>query len=471
MPVVKNKLTDPSGAPVVRALVHVSLVGSFTLDGTTEVLNSWEGHTDGNGTWSVTLAASSTYDGTTYYAVQEPSGTLTFVVPNGAGPYNLHDILVSPSPPVGPVYYTQAQVDAKLSQLVPITALRTWYTTLANRDYGPADILVIGDSITEGQGATVKNRRWIERLQSSLRLRYPTAGVAGGEGYVAANQSQTSFAPGWTYGGNVGGDGTFGWGHRTLIARSPNGFASRTVSGTSVKIAYTKQSALGSFAVFLDGSGGPAITVDTASGASGTAHDGGIATVSLGTRGSHTVKIAWASGGDCYINGLYVFDQDESVGVRVTDSGQYGSKTDQWVVSGNANQYVISDDVAVLQPALCIIELGANDYIQSVDPAATQANCTTLINQVQAACTVTPSFILLAAYQVAGSYAYQWSQYVAAMNAVAAGRTDTLFIDLSLRMLGPPPGLLALYAGDNVHPSDKGHSYIADVVTSFLHAR
>lgn len=361
---------------------------------------------------------------------------------------------------------------SNISILTYPTALRTWHAALANRDYGPADILVIGDSITEGQGATVKGRRWIERLLSQMRVRYPsTVGIAGGEGYVGAAWNENSFATGWSYGGNVAADGTFGWGHRTLVAKSPDGFGSRTVSGTSVKIAYTKQSALGSFAVFLDGSGTPALTVNTAAGATGTAHDGGIATVSLGSRGSHTVKIAWASGGDCYVNGIYVYDQDETAGIRLTDSGQYGSQTNGWVASGNANQYVISDDVAFLQPALCVIELGANDYINSVNPSVTQANYTTLINQVAAACTVPPSFILLAAYQVFGSFGFPWQQYVTAMSTVAAGRTDTLFVDLSARMVAPPPGVLGLYSGDNVHPSDKGYALIADIVAPALCTR
>lgn len=366
-------------------------------------------------------------------------------------------------------YVTSSDMQSYVAgQLQPPDELSRFHNALAKRFYSPVRILVIGDSLSEGQGATVKSRRWIEMLQSRLRFLYPVSGVAGGEGYVASAWNQTSFATGWSYGGNVAADGTFGWGHRSVVLKSPDGFATRTVNGTSIKICYTKNTALGSFSVFLDGSGTATATINTATGASSTTHDGGTATVSLGTRGSHTVKLAWASGGNCIVNGMYVYDQDESSGIMVVDSGQYGSKTGQWVAPDNVNQYVIGDDVAELQPPLCIIELGPNDYLQNVDPAVTGANFVTLINQVAAACTVPPSFVLIGDYQVAGTQTYQWTQYLAAMKAVADSRTDTLYCNLTLGMLSPPPNNTGLYDVDNVHINDNGHSRIADTVTSFI---
>ncbi|WP_138417968.1 hypothetical protein [Sinomonas gamaensis] len=42
----------------------------------------------------------------------------------------------------------------------PLAGLRAWKAGLAGRSYAPADIVIIGDSVSEGQGAAVKGRRY-----------------------------------------------------------------------------------------------------------------------------------------------------------------------------------------------------------------------------------------------------------------------------------------------------------------------
>lgn len=59
----------------------------------------------------------------------------------------------------------------------PITPLRPWLTALGNRENAAAKALFIGDSITEGKGATSETQTWANRLQYLLQSRFPTVGV------------------------------------------------------------------------------------------------------------------------------------------------------------------------------------------------------------------------------------------------------------------------------------------------------
>ena len=311
----------------------------------------------------------------------------------------------------------------------------------------------------------MKGARWVDLLAAALRSRFPTAGVRGGEGYLPASWLSFSFDHGWLYSGATAADYTYGFGHRSVVLSSPAGSASRTVTGTSVTVAYSRHTSFGSLQVFVDGSPLPAATVSTAAGATATIDDGGRVDVIFPSRGGHIVRVAWSSGGDVYLNGLWVRDQDEASGVRVTESGQFGCRTAHWSTIENPNAYVLTRDVAALQPALCVIELGLNDYSGNVPPDTFRSNLLALIGQVAAACSIPPSFLLVGMYQRLGTFTYAWQDYITVMREVADTRSDTTFLDLSVSYPGPPG---ALYYPDNLHPNDAGHAVIANAVLGVI---
>jgi hypothetical protein len=107
MAIVKNTLRLPGASgTVVNRTVSISLVsgsaGGF-VGSSTEILSKRYVQTDATGLWSIDLDPNSTLTPTnTYYTVQQFGETLSFVVPNTAGPFWLKDILVqSPSSPSG----------------------------------------------------------------------------------------------------------------------------------------------------------------------------------------------------------------------------------------------------------------------------------------------------------------------------------------------------------------------------------
>jgi hypothetical protein len=109
MPIVRSQIVDPHGDPIKGALATIRLVSS--INGQTPGLNNvsravvisaTKPPLQSNGSWSIDLTpnASITPANTWYEAVQQAPGTqaqyLTFQVPDGAGPYDLFDILIDP---------------------------------------------------------------------------------------------------------------------------------------------------------------------------------------------------------------------------------------------------------------------------------------------------------------------------------------------------------------------------------------
>ena len=72
-------------------------------------------------------------------------------------------------------------------------ALEPWFAALANRDNAPAKWLAIGDSITEGMGASTNINRWTQRSLTGLRNRFATTGLTGGGfGFLPSHYDSTS---------------------------------------------------------------------------------------------------------------------------------------------------------------------------------------------------------------------------------------------------------------------------------------
>lgn len=115
-PLVQNTVLDPSNKPVRNQPVYIKLVGASTFVGSTiEIIESVTVTTNNVGLWSVALQPNSTVaQAGTYYEATEPGGaTWTFVVPTGAGPFWLHDLLVvgpnSPEAVLGVVRFDESQ--------------------------------------------------------------------------------------------------------------------------------------------------------------------------------------------------------------------------------------------------------------------------------------------------------------------------------------------------------------------------
>lgn len=339
---------------------------------------------------------------------------------------------------------------------------------LDGRATTPVDILIIGDSITEGYGASVRDNRWAQQFQAFLRASHPTPNVVGGQGWISASSLAPTFPTGWTNSGNIAPAGAYGWGGHNVAMGGPDGAMSRTVSGTSIVVGYTRFSSGGVFGIYLDGSATPALTVDTAAGAPASPQDDGRAAVSLGTRGSHTVAIKWISGGSCYVGGLWVRDQDETCGIRVTEAGQSGASAHTWNQAVTTSLTAMSSNITALAPSLVIISLGPNDMLQGRDPAGYRSDMEAIVAQVKVAAPAA-KILIVAAYKIVGAWAYPWTAYLAQMRAMVLADPTLGLIDQGTSF--PSSDVMqASYAliGDGLHPTDHGHSIYAHAVHDAL---
>lgn len=350
--------------------------------------------------------------------------------------------------------------------VAPDPALRPWLAAVGNADVAPAKAVVVGDSIGEGAGATQKARRWVDRWQAAERRR--RAFPAGGEGYVAAMYSPGAggnmFSGSWDYGGGVAPNGTFGLGRRSVVMGA-TGYAARQVFGTSVQLAYMTTAGGGTFRVLVDGS--QVATQSTTGGA--TTRGGGRLSVPLGTRGAHTVRVEHLSGGNLIFCGMHVYDGDETAGIHIIDSSQYGSSSADWATSGTA--YTLADELDVIQPDLLVVCLGGNDRMQNMPVATHRSNLEAIIDDARAVVEKPLSVVALGEYQL-GNGTYAWQDYIAAQRTLVGLDSLACHVDLTRRMPTASAGdSLGLYHADGVHLADRGHGVVTDTILAATSAR
>jgi lysophospholipase L1-like esterase len=355
--------------------------------------------------------------------------------------------------------------------------LTPWYAALANRQFARANIVCIGDSITEGQGATAYDNRWIGRLRDMLRSHFPTPGLTGGgRGYInIVSTGEVSYTwpttisgspPGVTTGPKAGGLQLNTTGQQVVY----------NLTGDSADIMWEQVGFGGTFSYKVD-SGSP-VNISTNGGST---QDGKITHISLGSAGAHTLTLAWVSG-SANVDGVVEYNGDFATGIQVHDCGHYGWQTSSWTGT-NTGVYA---SIAALNPGLVIISLGVNDQFLGVVPSTYQANLQTIISDVKTAYAAAfpsvpyPAFTLnmLPPRQGQSGYTFPWFEYAVAAYSVAAADTSgpngtsivsVMDFTAGPRMPGADTDVYGLWhAADLVHPSNSGHQFIADCFVDFL---
>jgi lysophospholipase L1-like esterase len=352
-----------------------------------------------------------------------------------------------------------AKADAKKNYVPQAnTDLRPFYAALANVASTAVDVLVIGDSIVEGEQASAYSTRWIDRLLAQLRQNFQPANVPGGRGYVPAYYAVAApTGQGFTYGGVLNTDyslGTlYGLGRRHVNLLTATGTMTLSFTGTAFDLLYTRN-LTSSFTYAVDG--GTPVTV-----AAGAAGHTKVSVTSLGGT-THTLVITQATGTPT-IEGVMVYNGDESSGVRLWDGAHYG-----FTSSSFSSNQSWKDSIADVGPELVIIALGVNDYGTSVASATYKTNLQSIITAVRAMTSTAP-ILLVADYQRGGGpFAELWSAYVTAMSSIADADSTIALLDLTKHMTDGDSDTLSLLGADHIHPTDKGYQLIAGVVARYL---
>lgn len=342
---------------------------------------------------------------------------------------------------------------------LPSEVLRPWYAAIANRDNARANVVLLGDSITAGQGASTYANGYSRRLAKILRQRLGLP--IGGTGFVpAGNAGVTGYTWPASPSTSIPSNTDYGLSRNILNFQNAGDSVTFTVTGDSADII-----TLGNFGTISWKVDGGAATNISGGPGSPTPY---LTHISLGSAGQHTVTVTSVSAGGGFIDGLIVYNGDYASGVTVHDAGHYGWATVQWS-GGSTGSGNWPASVAAMNPGVVGICLGTNDIGFPLTAAQFQTNLTSVIADIRAALTAPlPPFVLVALPAPAAYASGTWQPFIDAMNNVAAADSSVLVADLSLRLPGGAVDTLGLHAADGLHFTNKGHAVIADALASFL---
>lgn len=167
-------------------------------------------------------------------------------------------------------------------------------------------------------------------------------------------------------------------------------------------------------------------------------------------RVSGTVQVI---GWDCYKAGE---------GMSIINAGRSGSRSDE--IGDSTTWYSPLPAAAAIAPDLAVIQIGLNDIAQGIDPSVYQANLETLVAGMLSAGS---DVVLVVPMHPSEPRTYPWSDYVAAMYAVAAAH-DLPVIDISNRLGTYTESNAAGWQADTLHPNATGYCETAILYRSLL---
>lgn len=339
-------------------------------------------------------------------------------------------------------------------------ALRYFRTQLARRESNPVDIVCIGHSLVEGEGATAQAKRGTDRLKDALRARFQPPGITGGYGFMATADNVNSWSIGTTFSG-----GTFS----SAYGPGKQGYFVN-VSGAKVTLPATTCTAVD--VLYIQGGGGTFTTTvgGVANGDSKATTPGPTQMMKYrvpgisGAAAPHSVEVGFVSGNSIIV-GFMIYNGDESAGIRMWTDAQGGLTSAQLV--DNANQNIA--DLTTIAPCLVTVTCLANDFKTGVATATSRTNLASIVGNIRAK--APNASIVFAIEHALGSTGatIPWSDYVQQYYDVATADGNIAVFDFWQRIgTATPPTAPGMIAGDNQHYTDAGYLMWAEALASFV---
>lgn len=382
------------------------------------------------------------------------------------------DGLVTPDGrPITPVSVVDYTTGAAAAALVNSTALATYRTARGNRLTTPLDILVITDSWGEGWNSTPYTDGFLHKLAGLMEAGFPTTGASPVERstYVPCDLDTGGGSGGQhAYASLVAGGpssrGTSGLGARDFRYNTIGQGSTYTVTGTGFKVAYFQNNNNpGSLGVKIDGVA--QADIDCATGLT-QARLSALYTMSQGT---HTIEITaktLTSGQSPIFNGLYVYNNTETKGIRVIDGAHAGYKSGDVNLTGGTTVFGQS---GILTPKLVVMNLSTtNDYNSQTALATFKANVQARILDIRGYGVANCPVLLFAAPKPDDQtgQVIPHSSYVQQYADIAAVDPYTAFLDLTqvLPTAFSDRGINAFWDTDYLHPTTAGHATLAQKI-------
>lgn len=345
-------------------------------------------------------------------------------------------------------------------------ALEPWFDAAAQADDEAANVVVLGDSVTEGFGLTGDlQRRWLDRVQRGLRKESGASGCpTGAAGFhgttsVVPPRYRAPSLPDPTLEGRVTRAREHGPGGRA-VDLAPGASVTWRVEARSVDVGYLTQEDGGRLEISIDEQEPP----DGAELSTDAEDEGGRTTWSSGDlgRGTHVITARNASPeeskAEVTVTDLMPYRGDRGRCVHVLDASRSGvslhtiTETPTYVADSLAHD-----------PDLLVVGLGLNDAARGIEPKAFGSDLDDLIGQVRSAGHDMP--ILLVGWYTP-DWPVAWESYLKQMRQ-ATEHEGVGFVDLSSALPPVEDAPAGVYI-DGVHPGVEGHRMIAEALLPTL---
>lgn len=356
-------------------------------------------------------------------------------------------------------------IPASIEDLAYIPAIARWRQKLAQARAGglSVQLVIIGDSMSEGFTASKYRLRWIDHLRRRIQgFRPGSMGYLPASANIGAQISDANWPGGdspWTY---TGATGSPDYGPGLHAVSITSGTATLTYFGDVVNLFYVRTpTGPSAAAVTLDG------VAQTAINANGSALPGQIATFgTVGAYGFHTLVVT-VSTGTLIIEGAWWFDGEfngltSNNSVMTIEACHAGGSAKDW--SGANNDWSAMFAGTEAYSGLVLVATSRNDSSLGRSAQQYEDDLVTIATRMDARLGVSDTgylFTFLPGDQpVTGFLDAAW-RASARIGLTRAGVFD-------LGQMRPSRTWGADLEDDGVHPNDAGHVWLANELGNVL---
>lgn len=358
------------------------------------------------------------------------------------------------------------ELSAGLPSVAQTVPLQNWTKALASRGSRPARWVAIGDSITEGQGASARPKRWLDLARAALRVDYPVTDAPGGVGYLPAVFAV--YAPDSRWGewlstsrGSVTANfETASLGYRSVVV-GDRATISYPFFGSDLDIWWAVGG--GRFSYSIDDGAEKSVDTSARATAGRVAPDADITALSGLPDAEHTVTIR--ANGAVTLEGFTAYSGDRTRGITTFDSAHSGATVDTYLKD-------LPTFLAALKsasPNLISVSLGGNDA-STESPAELKHKYLKLITALKKLPS-RPSILLIGEFEpgpaMTNNIRAPWAQYQAAISDLAHS-TGSALLSLYREMPAADTSGTGFYSKDGLHPNDSGQKEIARLVLAAI---
>ena len=322
---------------------------------------------------------------------------------------------------------------------------------LARNGTGKCRILFAGDSTTYGYQCTNYTTDNIAQVTLEMLAAF-TAPTRMGiiyprEATGIIQRSYIVYGAGWT---NTAGYGLAGLGALTGAASAASNLDIGPFDCNGFIVYWIRRAATSTFNLTIDAE------APTATGGSGAdlLMTTTVAAAAFGTHTLHIGTIGAGATGAIIIGVEPIVGASPGTGVYVANAGTGGSKSGDWnAPTGAWATFNVAWDVP--QPNLSVIDLGINDMGTNVLPATFQTNLTAIVTKAQ---TYGSVLLVVPHERTDATFTYPWSQYVAAIQAVATAKAVPV-LNVGTLLGGTIASAAggAYDSGDHIHMNTLGY--------------